>query len=95
MSVKKNTSEIIKLQTQKATLNGQLTRFDKYLCNINLSPLNLSELATRLEKNEDILSKFEDCQLQLEILGEGDDHELEREHFENFYYMVISVICNE
>lgn len=90
MSVKKNNSEIIKLQTQKATLNGQLTRFDKYLCNINLSSLNLSELATRLEKNEDILSKFEDCQLQLEILGEDDDHELEREHFENFYYMVIS-----
>ncbi|KAK4887246.1 hypothetical protein RN001_003517 [Aquatica leii] len=107
------------LVKKRAVIKTQLTLFEKYLDSAkllvdsqsDLTQQKISELEIRLENSRTLLDKFNDVQLEIELLVSNDaeltSQILERETFENKYYKSVvsataiisssvkSLSCNE
>ena len=77
--------EAAQLVACKAALLAQIARFNKYIDEKGAE--NPIQIQARLEKVEQVLSKFEDMHMQLQLLEPDDpDYVLEQELFENTHY---------
>lgn len=94
------TDDISKLKTQRGQLKASITRGIKFYDELNKSNLDfktISELQVRLSKIEPLLDKFENIQLEIELISKAltpdfDEsiEEDERINFENSYYQLTS-----
>ncbi|CAK9797165.1 hypothetical protein ANTQUA_LOCUS1055 [Anthophora quadrimaculata] len=79
------TTEIKTLKRQRAALKAQLTRLLTYL---NETPeISITSLETRQTKLEQFFNTFSEIQVAIEVQDEESDHTLERESFEDQYYL--------
>lgn len=87
-------SENIKsLIHKRGIIKGQLTRFIRFLDDFELNKTDLSQLKNRLNDVKLLLDKFSDIQTNLEISDTDtspEEHDQNREVFENSYYSVLS-----
>ena len=98
-------SEISKLKVQRGFIKGTLTRQKNYLITVdpeNLTDLIISQLQSRLERVEPLLSQFEELQQEIEECLSKSEQEnvsklleaenLEHVQFEDEYFEIVSKI---
>lgn len=92
-------SELTKLKLKRGNIKGQLTRVSTYCDTVDpadLTEYQISQLKTRLDRAEPLLSQFEDIQGEIESVlceseeGISETESKEREEFEGQYFDIIT-----
>ncbi|XP_072948180.1 uncharacterized protein [Epargyreus clarus] len=87
-------SDLKELIAQRGRIKTRVTLFEKYLSpilNTKLKKTQCNELSLRLSKLQDLLTSFEDVQIQIESLDPNYDSQIsEREEFENKCYSIMA-----
>lgn len=78
------------LNLKRGVIKGKLTRFSKYLSNVNDSNKSVYEIRKRLNIIENSLGEFEQIQEAIEMIYNSDENDKVREDFEKDYYSVVA-----
>lgn len=81
-------SELAKLVVRRNRIKETLNRFAEFVDTFNLS--QIKELQVRTEKIEPLLDRFEEIQIEIEILDSEADGNLEYESFESQFYSLLA-----
>lgn len=93
MSVSEDTTTLETLKYQRSAAKGKLTRIVIFMQNVDVDQRqSIHEIKARQKELELILQRFDQVQLQIEMVDDGPDrqsvHEQERCSFEEKYYRV-------
>ncbi|KAL4708422.1 hypothetical protein ACJJTC_019658 [Scirpophaga incertulas] len=97
ISYKSDEKRMKELIIKRSSVKGQITKFKKFLSNINqraeLASLEFAELTLKLGKFESLSVKFDELQSQIEVLNaENLEYELtERENIEHDFVANIAM----
>ncbi|KAL4706460.1 hypothetical protein ACJJTC_003032 [Scirpophaga incertulas] len=78
---------------KRGSIKGRVTAFANYLSTLKestLSSLEARELQLRIGKIESLYNLYDEVQLKIECIGDGDLQESERTEFENNFYHVLA-----